>query len=49
MHDNTYIQTVAKNFSRGGEREPTISGTFVKRNVLDSKTAEQSDHEKRSN
>ena len=48
MHDNTPIQTVAKDFSRSREREHSISGTFVRLNVLDYKRAEQSDH-KRSN
>ena len=42
MHDNTYIQTVAKGFSRRREREPSTSGTFIKLNVLDYKRAEQS-------
>ena len=46
MHDNTYIQTVAKDLSRSREREPSISGTFVKLNLLDYKSAEQSDHER---
>ena len=45
MHDNTYIQTVAEDFSRRREREPSISGTFVIINTLDYKRAEQSDHE----
>ena len=49
MYDNTHIQTVGKNFSRSRERELSISGTFVRLNVLDYKGAEQSDHEKRSN
>ena len=43
MHDNMYIQTVAKAFSRSGEREAFISGTFVRLNVLNYKRAEQSD------
>ena len=43
MHDNMHIQTVAKDFSRSREREPSISGTFVRLNVLDYKRAEQSD------
>ena len=42
MHDNTHIQTVAKYFSRSREREPSISGTFARLNVLDYKMAEQS-------
>ena len=45
MHDNTYIQTVAKDFSRSRERQPSISGTFVRLNTLDYKR-EQSDHER---
>ena len=49
MHDNTYVQTVAKDFSRSREWEPSISGTFVRLNVLDYKRAEHSDHERRSN
>ena len=49
MHDNTHIQTVARDFLRSREREPFISGTFVRLNVLDYKRAEQSDHEMRSN
>ena len=49
MHDNTHIQTVAKDFSRSREREPSISLKFVKLNVLHYKRAEQSDHNKRSN
>ena len=36
MHDNTYIQTVAKALSRNRDREPLISGTFVRLNELDS-------------
>ena len=37
------IQTVAKDFSRSREREPSISGTFGRLNVLDYKRANQSD------
>ena len=48
MHDNTYIQAVAKDFFRSREREPSISGTLVRLNVLDYKRTEKSDHEKRS-
>ena len=44
MRDNTYIQKVAIVNSR--EREPSISATFVRLNVLDYKRAEQSDHKK---
>ena len=44
MHDNAHIQTVAKDFSRSREREPSISGTFVRLNVLDYKRTEQIDH-----
>ena len=43
MHDNMHTQTVAKDFSKSREREPSISGTFVRLNVLDYKRAEQSD------
>ena len=46
MHENTHIQTVAKDFSRSREREPTISAPIVRLNVLDHKRAEQSDHER---
>ena len=46
MHDNTHIQTVAKDFSRSREREPSISGTFVGLNVFDYKRAEQSNHKR---
>ena len=49
MHDNTYIQMVAKDFPRSREREPSISETFVRLNVLDYERAEQSDHDNRSN
>ena len=42
MHDNTYIQTVAKDFSRSRKREASISGL----NVFDYKKAEQGEHEK---
>ena len=41
MHDNTHIQTVVTDFSRSREREPPISGTFVRLNVLEYKRAEQ--------
>ena len=44
MHDNTYIQTITKNFPRSRECEPSILGTFVRLNVLDYKRTEQSDH-----
>ena len=37
------MQTVAKHISRSRERQPFISGTFVRLNVLDYKMAEQSD------
>ena len=30
MHDNRHIQTVAKDFPRSREREPSISKTFLK-------------------
>ena len=40
---------VAKDFSRSRERETSISGTFVRLNVVDYKRAEQSDHQMRSN
>ena len=43
MHDNTHIQKVAKDFSGSREHEPSISGTFVRLNVLDYKRAAQSD------
>ena len=49
MHYNMHTQTVAKDFSRSREREHSISGMFVKLNMLDYKRAEQSDSEKRSN
>ena len=38
---------VAKDFSRSREQEPSISGRFVRLNVLDYKRAEQSDQMKR--
>ena len=43
MYDKTHIQPVAKDFtrSREREREPTISGTFIRLNVLDNERAEQ--------
>ena len=41
MHKNPHIQTVALDLSRGREQEPSISGTFVRLNVLDYKRAEQ--------
>ena len=44
MHDNTYIKTVAKDSSRSRERDSSISGTFVKLNLLDYKRAKQSEH-----
>ena len=44
MHDNAYIQIVVKDFSGSGESEPSISGRFVRLNVLDYKRAKQSDH-----
>ena len=47
MHDNTHIQTVAKDFSSSREREPSIS--FVRLNLLNYKRAEQSDQEMRGN
>ena len=43
MHDDTHIQTVAEDFSRSREREPSISRMFVRLNVLDYKRSEQSD------
>ena len=43
MHDNTHIQTEAKEFSRSREREPSISGTLFRLNVLDYERSEQSD------
>ena len=46
MQDNTYILTVAKDFCRSRERAHSISGTFVRLNVLDYKRAEQSDHKR---
>ena len=49
MHDNMYIQKVAKDSSKSRERESSISETFVRLNVLDYKKAEQSDQVKRSN
>ena len=48
MHDNAYIQTVANDFSRNRERLSSISGAFVRVNVLDYKRAEQSDQRRRS-
>ena len=42
MYDNAHIQTVAKVYSSSQEREPFISGTLVRLNVLDYKRAEQS-------
>ena len=47
MHDNTHVQTVAKDFSRSRECEPSISGTFVRLNVLVYERAEQSDHKRK--
>ena len=46
MHDKTHIQMAAKDFSRSREREPSISGTSVRLNVLDYKRAEQSDQKR---
>ena len=43
MHDNTHIQTVAKDFFRSQKREPSISGTFDRLNVVDYKRAERSE------
>ena len=45
MHDSTHIQMVAKDFSGSREREPSLSGTFIRLNVLDYKQTrvEQSD------
>ena len=43
MHENAHIQTVALDFFRSREREPSISETVVRLNVLDYKRAEQSD------
>ena len=48
MHDNMDIQTVATNFSRSREREPSNSETFVRLIVLAYKKAEQSDQGRRS-
>ena len=45
MHGNTHIHMVAKDFSRSRKREPSISGTFDRLNLLDYKRAEQSYHE----
>ena len=42
-HNNTHIQTIVKDFSRSREREPSISGMFVRLNVFKCKKAEQSD------
>ena len=41
MNDNTHMQMLAKDFSRSREREPSITGTFVKVNVLDYKSQGQ--------
>ena len=49
MYDNMHIHPATKDLSRSQEREPSISETFVRLNVLDYKRAEQSDHEMRSN
>ena len=46
MPENTHIQTVSTDFSRSRGREPSNSGTFVRLNVLDYKSAEQSDQER---
>ena len=46
MRDNKYIQTVVKDISKSRAREPSISGTFIRLNLLDYKKAEQSDHER---
>ena len=40
------VQTVATDFSRSREREPSNSGTFVRLNMLAYKRAEQTDHER---
>ena len=37
MYDNAHIQTVVKDFSRRRKQEFSISGTFVRLNVLDYK------------
>ena len=37
MYKNAHIQTVALDFSRRREQEPSISRTFVRLNVLDYK------------
>ena len=44
MHDNTHIQTGAKDSSRSRECESSITEKFVRLNVLDYNRAEQSDH-----
>ena len=41
MYDNMHIQTIATDFSRNREREPSNLGTFVRLNVLDYKRGEQ--------
>ena len=43
MPDNTHIQTVAVEFSRMHEQVLSISGTFVRQNVLGYKRTRQSD------
>ena len=43
MHENAHKQTVAVDFPRRREQVPSISGTFVRLNVLDYKRVEQSD------
>ena len=45
MQENAHIQVVDS--SRRCEQEPSISGTFVRLNVLDYNRAEQSDQIKR--
>ena len=46
MHDNTHIQTVAKDFSRSRERKLSISRSL---DVLDYKSSQQCDQIMRSN
>ena len=39
MYENAHIQTVAVDFSRKREQEPSISRTFERLNALDYKKA----------
>ena len=43
MYENGHIQTVTKDFSKRREQEPSISGTFVRLNMLDYKKTRWSD------